>query len=86
MSNPSPNESNHAEATDRAVAAGGDSVDSTIVTSDVTAESLLMHRTHRSQAKLKLQWRGALRDWRARYTSVELQHQALAWWGHDAPR
>ena len=48
-------------------------------------ESLLSQRARRSHTKLKLQWRGALRDWRTRYTSVELQHQALEWWGHDVP-
>jgi len=30
--------------------------------------------------KLKLDWRGALRDLRTKYTSVELQHKILEWW------
>jgi len=29
---------------------------------------------------LKLDWRGALRDWQDHYTSVDLQHKALEWW------
>jgi len=33
------------------------------------------------KGELKLDWRGALRDLRAKYTSVELQHKALEWWG-----
>jgi len=31
--------------------------------------------------RLKLDWRGALRDERDRYTSVELQHDTLERWG-----
>jgi len=30
--------------------------------------------------KMKLTWRGALRDLRDRYTSVELQHKILDYW------
>ncbi|AEH22464.1 Protein of unknown function DUF2281 [Thermodesulfobacterium geofontis OPF15] len=30
--------------------------------------------------KLKLDWRGALRDLRTKYTSVDLQHKILEWW------
>ena len=33
------------------------------------------------KVELKLDWRGALRDMRDQYTSVELQHKALEWWG-----
>ena len=29
--------------------------------------------------KLKLDWRGALRDLRDKYTSVELQHKVTEW-------
>ncbi len=29
----------------------------------------------------KLEWRGALRDLRDQFTSVELQHNAHEWWG-----
>ena len=33
------------------------------------------------QAKLHLDWAGGLREFRDRFTSVELQHRALDWWG-----
>ena len=44
-------------------------------------EFLLEKRIRKPQAKLRLEWRGALRDLRSQYTSVELQHKALEWWG-----
>jgi hypothetical protein len=44
-------------------------------------EFLLEKRVRRSKAKPTLSWRGALRDLREKYTSVELQHKALQWWG-----
>jgi hypothetical protein len=45
-------------------------------------ESLLAEQTKPTEAsKPKLDWRGALRDFREQYTSVELQHKALEWWG-----
>ncbi|MBI3958488.1 MAG: DUF2281 domain-containing protein [Chloroflexi bacterium] len=31
--------------------------------------------------KPQLKWRGALRHLRNEYTSVQLQHKALDWWG-----
>jgi len=34
-----------------------------------------------SRNKLKFDWEGALADLRDKYTSVELQHKALEWWG-----
>ena len=36
-------------------------------------------RVSRSRGKMKLDWRGALRDMRDQYTSVELQHKILEW-------
>jgi hypothetical protein len=36
--------------------------------------------TPRPKRPLKLDWRGALRDLREKYTSVELQHKILDWW------
>ncbi|MGQ9631842.1 MAG: DUF2281 domain-containing protein [bacterium] len=45
------------------------------------AEFLLEKRVHKPKGKLKLDWRGALRDLRDKYTSAELQHKALEWWG-----
>jgi hypothetical protein len=44
-------------------------------------EFLLEKRMRKPKAELKLDWRGALRDLRDQYTSVELQHKALEWWG-----
>jgi hypothetical protein len=45
-------------------------------------EFLLEKRVRKPQAKLRLEWRGALRELRGQYTSVELQHKAREWWGH----
>jgi hypothetical protein len=36
--------------------------------------------------QIGLSWRGALRDLRDQYTSVELQHKALDWWNEDSSR
>ncbi|MFP3898654.1 MAG: DUF2281 domain-containing protein [Dehalococcoidia bacterium] len=44
-------------------------------------EFLLQKRDAGERGELKLQWRGALRELGDRYTSVELQHKALEWWG-----
>jgi len=44
-------------------------------------EFLLQKRGNKEKGELKLQWRGALRELRDQYTSVELQHKALEWWG-----
>ena len=48
-------------------------------------EFLLERRAAKLRAEkrgeLKLDWRRALRDLRDRYTSVELQHKVLEWWG-----
>ena len=33
------------------------------------------------KGELKLDWRGALHDLRDKYTSMELQHKSLEWWG-----
>jgi len=43
-------------------------------------EFLLEKRVPKPRAELKLDWRGALRDLRDKYTSVELQHKVLEWW------
>lgn len=42
---------------------------------------LIEKRTRKPKGQLKLDWRGALRDLRDQYTSVELQHKVLEWWG-----
>ena len=33
------------------------------------------------KGKLRLTWAGALREYRDRYTSLDLQKKALEWWG-----
>ena len=43
-------------------------------------EFLLAHQARESKTGLTLDWRGSLRDKRDRFTSTDLQHQALAWW------
>jgi|YelNatPaOPRAMG01_1025707.scaffolds.fasta_scaffold33148_3 hypothetical protein len=35
----------------------------------------------KQERPLKLDWRGALKELRDQYTSVELQHESLKWWG-----
>jgi galactose-1-phosphate uridylyltransferase len=42
-------------------------------------EFLLKKRRKKSQQKLKMNWAGALKDLREKYTSVELQHKILKW-------
>jgi hypothetical protein len=44
-------------------------------------EFLLKKRVTKQESEIKLDWRGALQDLRDKYTSVELQHKALEWWG-----
>jgi hypothetical protein len=44
-------------------------------------EFLLVKRSRRTRMMLRQDWAGALRDYRQQYTSLELQHQALAWRG-----
>lgn len=41
----------------------------------------LEKRVQKPKGQLKLDWRGGLRDLRDQYTSVELQHRVLEWWG-----
>jgi len=43
-------------------------------------EFLLERRVAKQKGELKLSWRGALRDLRDKYTSVQLQHKVLEWW------
>jgi hypothetical protein len=42
---------------------------------------LLEKRAKKPRGKFKFDWEGALEDLRDQYTSVELQHKALEWWG-----
>ena len=43
--------------------------------------SLLKKRRKKNGKKLRQDWAGALRDYRAQYTSLELQKKALEWRG-----
>ena len=42
-------------------------------------DHLLAKRKRKSKGKLKLDWAGALKDLRDKYTSVELQHKISEW-------
>jgi hypothetical protein len=44
-------------------------------------EFLIEKRVTKEKGALNLSWRGALRDMRDKYTSVELQHKVVEWWG-----
>lgn len=44
-------------------------------------EFLLAKRRRGEKGRLRQDWAGALREYREQYTSLELQHQALAWRG-----
>ena len=44
-------------------------------------DELLEKREESPPKKFKLDWEGALGDLRDKYTSVELQHKILEWWG-----
>ena len=43
--------------------------------------ALLSRRAAGSRHTLQFTWEGALESLRGQYTSVELQHKALDWWG-----
>jgi hypothetical protein len=45
------------------------------------ARSLLETKVRAPRKKLRLNWAGGLREFRDKYTSLELQHKALEWWG-----
>ena len=42
---------------------------------------LLEKQVKKPKGKFKFNWEGALQDLRDQYTSVELQHKVLEWWG-----
>ena len=44
-------------------------------------DSLLRDLKPKKKKGFKLHWRGALKDMRDEYTSVELQHKISEWWG-----
>ena len=43
-------------------------------------DSLLAKKELRRKKKLKLDWVGGLKEYRAQYTALELQKEALDWW------
>ena len=45
------------------------------------AQFLLDTRVRRKQTRLRLTWAGGLREFRDKFTSLELQKKALEWWG-----
>ena len=45
------------------------------------AAYLVETKVHPKQKYLRLTWAGALREFRDRFTSLELQKKALEWWG-----
>ncbi len=45
------------------------------------ARFLRQSRVPRPRRKLRQDWAGGLREFRDRYTSLELQKKALEWWG-----
>ncbi|NSW75427.1 MAG: DUF2281 domain-containing protein [Candidatus Atribacteria bacterium] len=46
-------------------------------------EFLWEKRVWKSKKPFQIHFRGALKDLRSRYTSVELQHQIQEWWEND---
>ena len=49
------------------------------------ARFLKESRTKPKRARFRLDWAGAGRHLKDRFTSVELQHKALDWWSDDIP-
>lgn len=45
------------------------------------AKFLLESKVPPRQKKLRMTWAGALREFRDKFTSIELQKKALEWWG-----
>ena len=41
----------------------------------------LLQKVQGKKEKLKLTWQGGLKEFRDKYTSLELQRKALEWWG-----
>jgi len=44
-------------------------------------EFLSQKKSTKTTGRLKLDWRGALKELGKKYTSVELQHKLMEWWG-----
>ena len=46
-------------------------------------EFLIEKHGKRPRAKVKVTYRGVLKDLRDKYSSVQLQHKAMEWWGNN---
>jgi len=44
-------------------------------------EFLLERKVRKTKRKLRLDWAGGLKEYRNKYTSLELQRKVLEWWG-----
>jgi len=44
-------------------------------------EFLLEKKAKKKHGQLGFTWKGALKNMKDKYSSVELQHKALEWWG-----
>ena len=49
------------------------------------ADFLIDRRVRHPRENMTFAWDGGLADLRDQYTSVELQHKILEWWGEDVP-
>lgn len=45
------------------------------------AEFLLQKKRGRTQDTLRLDWAGGLKEFKNKYSALELQQKALEWWG-----
>lgn len=45
------------------------------------AKFLLESKVRPKQKKMRMTWAGALREFRGKFTSTELQKKAIEWWG-----
>ena len=45
------------------------------------AEFLLQKKRSKKQDKLRMDWAGGLKEFKNKYSALELQQKALEWWG-----
>ena len=45
------------------------------------AEFLLQKKRSKKQEKLRMDWAGGLKEFKNKYSALELQQKALEWWG-----
>ncbi len=48
-------------------------------------EFLLSKKKKKKRKKLRMDWAGGLKEFRDKFTSLELQKKALEWWGIEIP-